>query len=127
MAQDGRILKSMILVNQVKLVSQTQTKLELAIEGEKIGLHCGSLGNYDEGNEVTVASIQTVKKLTPFVHLLIIDEAHNAENSKDYTDFIARLREKNPKLKVVRFTATPFTAQGGYIFGKDKPLSLIHI
>jgi len=121
----GRVLKSMVLVNQVKLVTQTRDKLIGAIDDENIGLYCGSLGDYDDGNEITVASINTVEKTTPFLHLLIIDEAHNAENSLVYQNFILRLREKNPNLKIVRFTATPFTASGGYIFGQDKEIKRI--
>ena len=125
MRSKDRNLKAMILVNQVKLVTQTRDKLIGAIDEENIGLYCGSLGDYDSGSEITVASINTVEKITPFLHLLIIDEAHNAENSATYQNFIKRLRTANPNLKIVRFTATPYTAQSGYIFGKDKEIKRI--
>ena len=113
----GRDFNAMVLVNKVKLVTQTREKLQYAIDEESIGLYCGTLGKYDEGSDVTVASIDTVKKTSPFIKLLIIDEAHNAHNVKRYDDFLADLREVNPNLKVVRFTATPFTAGDGYIYG----------
>lgn len=125
MKSKGREFKSMVLVNQVKLVTQTQEKLQGAIEADHIGLYCGTLGDYDQSNSITVASINTVEKTTPFIHLLIIDEAHNADNSATYKNFINRLRKANPNLKIVRFTATPYTASGGYIFGKDKDIKRI--
>lgn len=120
-----RTLKSMVLVNQVKLVTQTQDKLSDAIDGENIGLYCGSLGDYNSGSEITVGSINSIEKITPFIHLLIIDECHNAENSATYQNFIIRLRKANPNIKIVRFTATPYTAQTGYIYGKDKDIKRI--
>lgn len=113
-------LKAQVLVNQVKLVTQTQEKLHLALEENHVSLFCGSLGEYDNTAAVTVGSIQSVEKTTTFLNLLIIDEAHNADNSPTYKNYIERLKKANPKLKVVRFTATPFTI-AGYIYGEDKP------
>lgn len=120
----GREFNSMILVNQVKLVTQTKEKLELAIDENEIALHCGSLNQYGK-KEITVASIDTIYKESLFLNLLIIDECHNADNSKTYSRFIENCRKMNPNLKIVRFTATPFTASGGYIFGEEKPLKRI--
>lgn len=112
-------LRAQILVDQVKLIGQTQEKLSLAIKSENIGLFCGSIGEYDSQKGVTVASVQSISKTTQFTNLLIVDECHNAENSATYSTYIERLKKANPKLKVVRFTATPFTING-YIFGEGK-------
>lgn len=109
-------LKAQVLVNQVKLVSQTQEKLNLAIDKTKTSLFCGSLGEYNDTANVTVASVQSIARKTCELNLLIIDEAHNAENSATYRNYIRRCKETNPKLKIVRFTATPFTTNG-YIYG----------
>ena len=117
-------LKAQILVNQVKLVKQTQDKLFLSLNENQVSLFCGSLGEYNSGAAVTVGSVQSVSKTTTFLNLLIIDEAHNADNSPTYQTYIERLKEANPKLKIVRFTATPFTVSG-YIYGDDKPNNCI--
>lgn len=113
-------LKACVLVNQVKLVTQTQDKLKLAIDETKTGLVCGSLGEQNDQAAITVASVQTISRATQRFDVLIIDEAHNADNSSTYSNYIDRLKVTNPKLKIVRFTATPFTTQG-YIFGEGKP------
>ena len=112
-------LKAQVLVNQVKLVTQTQEKLKLALRDEDVSLFCGSLGEYNPDGSVTVGSVQSVSRRTYDLNLLIIDECHNADNSPTYQNYIERLKEANPRLKIVRFTATPFTTNG-YIFGVDK-------
>lgn len=117
-------LKAQVLVNQVKLVKQTQEKLHYALEENHVSLYCGSIGEYDNTAAVTVGSVQSVSKTTPFLNLLIIDECHNADNSPTYKNYIARLKKANPKLKIVRFTATPYTVFG-YIYGDDKPNKVI--
>lgn len=117
-------LKAQVLVNQVKLVTQTQEKLYLALKEGDVSLYCGSLGEYDNKAAVTVGSIQSVEKTTTYLNLLIVDEAHNAENSATYNNYIERLKKANPNLKIVRFTATPFTMTG-YIYGEDKPNKVI--
>lgn len=114
-------LAASVLVNKIKLVDQTKEKLLLAIEEKEIGLFCGSLGDYEMGRSITVASIQSISRRTPRLNLLIIDEAHNAENSPTYNNFIKRCREANPKLQIVRFTATPYT-MGGFIFGPERDI-----
>ncbi len=114
-------LSASVLVNKIKLVDQTKEKLLLAIKEEDIGLFCGSLGDYEMGRSITVASIQSISRRTPALDVLIIDEAHNAENSATYKNFINRCKEANPKIRIVRFTATPYT-MGGYIFGPEKDI-----
>lgn len=114
-------LSASVLVNKIKLVDQTKEKLLLAINEEDIGLFCGSLGDYEMSRSITVASIQSISRRTPVLNILIIDEAHNAENSPTYNNFIKRCREANPKLKIIRFTATPYTLNG-FIFGAGRDI-----
>lgn len=117
-------LKSLILVNKVNLIEQTKGKLIQKLKAEDISLFCGSLGDYDQEGSVVVGSVQSISKTTSFFNLLIIDECHNADNSPTYTTYIEKLILANPKLKIVRFTATPFTING-YIYGEDKPNKII--
>lgn len=112
-------LKINILVNKIKLVEQTKDKLLYAIGEEKIGLYCGSLGEYQDQAPITVGSIQSISLRTLMFNLMVIDECHNEEGSATYRNYVRRCREANPKLKIVRFTATPFTMKG-YIYGEDK-------
>lgn len=121
MKNDGRELKTVILVNQIRLVEQTVESLLKFIPENKIGIYCGSLNKKQDDAAVLVATIQSIKNHKPFVHLLIIDEAHRAANAPMYSKFIDVLKEINPKLKIVRFTATPFTSNG-YLYGPKKDI-----
>lgn len=116
---------SIVLVNRVNLVGQTIEKLSMLFKQDQLGVYCGSLGEYNKDSKVTVASVDSIKKITPTVTLLIVDEAHNAFNNSSYNGLIDRMRRANPNLKVVRFTATDFTAQDGYIWGKDLPIKKV--
>ncbi len=118
MEKNNKYLRSLILVNQVRLVEQTRDKLLNFIDKDKIGVFCGSL-NIREQNQVTVATIQSFKNETPFINLLIVDEAHNFTQSTVFKKFKERLIEKNPKIRIVYYTATPWDKQGT-IFGEGK-------
>lgn len=112
-------LKMNVLVNKIKLVEQTKDKLLYLIGKEAIGVYCGSLGEYDPNAPITVSSIQSISMRTFEYNVMVIDEAHNEDNSATYKNFILRCRKANPKLKIIRFTATPYTMKG-YIYGEDK-------
>jgi DNA repair protein RadD len=114
-------VKACILVNKIKLVEQTKEKLLNFLPPEKISLFCGSIGEYDDQASAVIGSIQSISFRTHVFNLLIIDEAHNAEDAPTYLNYIDRLKKANPKLKIVRFTATPYTL-GGYIYGPEKPI-----
>lgn len=117
--------KAIILVNRVNLVDQTIQKLNILFKSQDLGMYCGTLGEYDINSKITVASVDTLKRITPDPTVLIIDEAHNAYKNSSYNSLISRMREANPKLRIARFTATDFTAQHGYIWGKGKSIEKI--
>lgn len=117
--------KAIILVNRVNLVKQTIDKLNMLFKKQDLGMYCGSLGEYDSSSKIIVASVDTLKKITPFATVLIIDEAHNAYKNSSYNALVIRMRKENPKLRIARFTATDFTAQHGYIWGKGKDIEKI--
>lgn len=124
----GRIL---ILVDREILVTQSRDKLlRVAPElKDDIGICCSSVQNKKElEHKITIASRQTlINQLNYFqpVNIIILDEAHLAripqedDTEKDYDQFqtiITKLKEYNPKTRLIGFSATPYRLSQGYIY-----------
>lgn len=112
--------KICVLVNKVSLVEQTQAQLAKMIDDGRVGVYCGTLKTKEIKSQVTVATIQSIARQSPHIDLLIIDEYHNFTESKRSESFIEKLKQVNPRLRIVGFTATPFTAKNGPVFGKGQ-------
>jgi DNA repair protein RadD len=83
-----------------------------------VGVYSAGLGEKDHRQQVTFASIQSVADKAPlFKHIdfVLVDEAHmiSDKDSTRYRKFIDRLREKNPRLIVIGYTATDFRMKTG--------------
>ena len=131
MKGQDRELKTLILVNKVKLATQHESRFLDFTKNINVGIFCGTENRFETDKDVLIATIQSLisKEFVPFVNLLIVDEAHRYHESKLYTELRKNLFKKNKKLKTAYFTATPYnTKKGGYIFrpdsnyfGVDKP------
>lgn len=124
--------RCLILVDREILVTQSRDKLiRVAPEltGE-IGICCASVQSEKElDKRVTIASRQTlINQLNQFapVNIIILDECHLAripqedDTEKDYDQFqtiIYKLREYNPKVRLIGFSATPYRLSQGFIYG----------
>jgi DNA repair protein RadD len=112
----------LVLINRVQLIEQTAQKLKEY--GLKCGVYCASLNDKDMSSGVTVASVHSIFNTDiAKIDMLICDETHQAMNEDEdsrYYIFIKKLRDINPKIKIVGFTATPFRASTGPIYGPDK-------
>ena len=94
-----------ILVERIQLLAQTRSRVSDSITSDCI----------------TITTIQSVHKLNlAKANLIILDETqHLDQDSGRYINFIKQESMKNPRLKVVGFTATPWRSDG-YIYGKNK-------
>lgn len=109
--------RCMILLNRVQLVEQTAKVASSHIE--EVGLFCASLSKNAE-SRLTIGSVQSVSRgEIPATNLIVVDEAHQIEADM-YNKIIESARAKNPDLKLLGCTATPYTASGGYIYGPEK-------
>lgn len=104
-------MKTLIIVDNVSLALQTKKRL-LNFTNE-IGLCCGSLGLKETDKLITIGTIQTLEKMPLDVDYVIQDEAH--ESRKRYESFLEGFAGK-----VLGFTATPYSAKGRAIYGKDQ-------
>lgn len=112
-------MKIVMVMGRVDLVRQTDKVLCSEIGFEKVGVYCGSLNRKEKNKPITVCSIHSIKDQEIFADLLVIDEVHNLDQEAgSYSEFIAALQVKNPKIKIIGFTATPFRSNG-FIYGED--------
>jgi DNA repair protein RadD len=113
--------KALVIVHRVSLVKQTVKAFEKFIPNSKISIFCETLQKKDLSGQIVVSTFQSLVKsdkvYKEYYNLTILDECHNltfaVENSFE------KLREINPSLKVIGFTATPFTREG-YLYGTGK-------
>lgn len=108
----------LFLCHLTELVEQTVSKIgQIAPE-----LSCGVLmGKRKDQSDIIVGTRQTVGKnlnLLGKINLLFIDENHLY--GPQYQKIVDYLLVKNPRLRVLGMTGTPFTTSQGFIYGENK-------
>ena len=115
-------IRIVVLVERITLLDQTVRRIRASLPGLSVGVYGGngSRASYDE-TPFLVSTVQSIHKLqTDKINLIILDEVHHVNpKTGRYLDFIKQQSEKNPKLKIVGFTATPYN-HSGYIYGPGK-------
>jgi DNA repair protein RadD len=102
--------RAAILLDRLVLVDQTS--LRLTKYGLEHGVYQAGHWKYSPGERLQVCSAQTLERRKDFpgIDLLIVDECHISRVQT--TEFI----KKNPDVKVIGLTATPFTKGLGNIY-----------
>jgi len=120
-------LRAIILAHRTELVEQNAAEME-GISGEKVGIYAASINRRDTNSAITYASIDSIAKRhgeIPNCDIIIVDEAHRipAKGEGKYRSFIAAMLKRNPAMRVVGFTATPYRLGCGPICHKDHILN----
>jgi DNA repair protein RadD len=117
-------MRILCLAHRKELVEQNYWELDGIDPSICKGIYSAGLGRKDTGNRVTFASIDSLVNkpmsiLAP--HVIIIDEAHmlSPKDGTKYQKLIAHYKARNPKLRVVGLTATPYRMDSGNICHKD--------
>lgn len=105
--------KVMILTHVKELIQQNYEKLQMVWDMCPAGVYSAGLNSRDTINPIIFAGIASVaKRYAEFGHvdLVLIDEAHlvSPADATMYQSFLAGLQLKNPYLKVIGLTATPW-------------------
>ena len=122
----GRV---MVLAHVKELVEQNAAKLKGICPELPVGIYSAGLDSRDVSQPVIVAGIQSVyNKVDAFKQpfdLIIVDEAHCIPNDGEgrYRTFLLAAKERNPNVRLIGFTATPYRTQGGLIC---KPENLLN-
>lgn len=117
----------MILTHVRELIQQNHAKLTTIWPQAPAGIYSAGLGRRDTVYPITFAGIQSVhskSKLFGHVDLVIIDEAHLVSKRSEgmYRTFLSALEARNPALKVIGLTATPYRLKGGLLHEGDERL-----
>jgi DNA repair protein RadD len=113
-----------ILAHRRELISQAYSKLINVWPAAPIGIACASTGmRVDTDRPVVIGSVQTLARRveeTAAFDLIIVDEAHRIppiNKESLYQSWLSTMRNYNPKVRILGFTATPFRLGHGFIFG----------
>lgn len=113
----GRVL---VLAHVKELVEQNYAKY-IAL-GLKADIFAAGLGRKESRAKVVFGSVQSVaRNLEDFrdaFSLLIVDECHRIGDADDsqYRQILAALQKRNPRLRLLGLTATPYRLGKGWIY-----------
>ena len=110
----------LVLTHVKELIQQDYAALIRMWPTAPAGIYSAGLNKRDINAQVLFAGIQSIHKHAYKVQrcdLVIIDEAHllSANDNGMYRKFLKQLREINPHLKVIGFTATPYRLDVGLL------------
>lgn len=113
-------LKFLMLADVKELVEQNAAELREMWPDAPMGIYSAGLRRRQLGYPITFASIQSIERKVAdlgFINVLLVDECHMIQTKDQgrYRKVIAALREVNPKLRVIGFTATPWRLNHGVI------------
>lgn len=117
-------LRIAVLAHRRELVAQARDKLLKVVPEVEVGMACSSLEKIkDLEKSVTIGTIQTLARQSELqaFDIIIIDEVHRLPTKNKDSQMKAFLEDawqKNPKMKLLGVTATPFRMGHGYIYGQ---------
>ncbi len=110
----------LILAHVKELVDQNSKELKGLCPDLPVGVYSAGLDRRDTKEPVVVAGIQSIYNkidlFEPF-DLVMVDEVHMVppDGEGRYQTFLNAAKAKNPNIRMVGWTATPFRTQGGII------------
>jgi DNA repair protein RadD len=116
----------LVLAHVKELLQQNHNKLIPLLPGVPVGIYSAGLGQKTM-DQITIAGIQSIHGLADTMEvpdLVIVDEAHRTTPKQDttYGKLLATLRQRNPRIRIIGLTATPFRTKGGSLLAGDAPL-----
>lgn len=118
----------LVLAHVKELVEQNARKLAEAWPEAPMGVYSAGLGQRDLQAAVTFAGIQSAYRVAEHfghIDLVFIDEAHRIPIKGEgmYRTLLNALQARNPALRVVGFTATPYRMGAGPVCA---PQNILH-
>ena len=121
----GRVL---ITAHIRELLSQSAEKLSMIAPDVNFGVYSAGLKSRELGYPVTIGGIQSIYNKADQlgkIDLVLGDECHRwgVDGEGMYRTLFAALKERNPHMRVVGLSATPFRTSTGPICGPDNIFS----
>jgi DNA repair protein RadD len=123
---DYRDMRILNVTHVAELVGQNYAELVGMWDWAPAGVYSAGLGRRELASQILFAGIQSIHSKIDYlgsVDLLMVDEAHLIPRNADtmYGRFITGLRERNPDMRLVGLTATPYRTDSGRLDeGDDK-------
>lgn len=117
-----------VMLTHVKeLIEQNFAALIRQYPSANAGIYSASVGRKDIRAQILIAGIQSLYKHAYKVQkcdILIVDEAHLMPRKAEtmYGHFLKEIREINPNVKLVGFTATAFRLDSGHLAGDGEEM-----
>lgn len=116
-----------VATHRRELIFQDYKAIRSIYPQAQIGIVSAGIGKKEYGHPVTIGGIQTMinkPDLLGRVDVLIVDEAHliSPVDGTSYQTLIKTLRGKNPDMRLVGLTATPFRLGQGYLTEGEEAL-----
>lgn len=110
----------MMLTHVKELIDQNADKLLRLWPAAPLGIYSAGLGEKTATMPITFAGIQSAAKnpqLFGHIDLVIIDECHlvSPDENAAYRKFLKALRERNPFIRIIGLSATPYRLGLGMI------------
>ena len=118
----GRVL---VVSHSKEILGQACDTIKRFAPSIDVGVYSAGLGKRELENDCLICGIQSIHKRAHDVgrrHLIIVDEAHLIPPTAGtmYRNFIDKMSELNPRLKVLGLTATAYRTTTGRIYGKGE-------
>lgn len=113
----------LILAHRKELLQQNASKILQLWPNAPLGIYSAGLKARQLGRNITIAGIQSVynkAKGLNWIDIILSDESHLIPSEGDgmYRTLIAGLKEINPGVRVIGFTATPYRMKTGLLTDK---------
>lgn len=113
-------LRILVATHVKELIEQDSKALKMVWPSAPYGIYSAGLAKKQSAMPITICSVQSaVKNLDAFgvQHILIVDECHliSPESETNYQNLIDHLKKKNPKLRIVGLSATPYRMKSGML------------
>jgi DNA repair protein RadD len=115
---DYRGMRIISVTHVKELIEQNFMEMKRAWPGSPAGIYSAGLNKRMLDDPVTFAGIQSIHRKARrigHVDLVMVDEAHLIPRTADtmYGRFLGELAARNPDMRVVGFTATPYRTDSG--------------
>lgn len=112
-----------VITHRAELIVQDARAIRAIWPMAPVGVYSAGLGR-KETDQITVCGVQSIVRAIfrlGHIDVVIIDEAHllSPEDATSYQRVIDKLREVNPDLRVLGYTATPYRLGQGYLTEGD--------
>lgn len=123
-----RRMRVLVLAHRKELVQQNHDELQVVYPEADCGIYAAGLRRKDTDHPVIFASIDSLVNKPDAIlvpHVVIIDEAHciSPKAGTKYQKLLDNFKTRNPSLRVVGLTATPYRMDSGDICHDDFALT----